>query len=330
MPPLNLPFLVFLAAGLLFAYLNGATDSANIVAPLISSRAFPRRQALLMTAVAVVVAPFIFGVAVARTFGTGVIMPASVTLPVVLAGTLGAVIWRWLTLRWGLPASNSHAMVGGLLGAGLAGGGLAAVNLAGLTLVLIALLVSPLVGLAMGFLITRLVYFLAQWASPRINNTFRQGQVITAFVLALSWGANDAQKTIGLLALGAAAATGEAFEIETWTIAASMAAMAIGTLTSASRLIRTLGGRFYRIRPINGLAAQLASAAVIFAAAGVGGPVSTTQVVSTAIMGAGAAERVNKVRWGVAGDILIAWVLTIPATALLGAGLLFIVQAVMP
>ena len=330
MPPLNLPFVFFLTAGLLFAYLNGVTDSANIVAPLISSRAFPRRRALVMTAVAVLVAPFIFGVAVARTFGTGVITPGGVTLPVVLAGTLGAVVWRWLTLRWGLPASNSHAMVGGLLGAGLAGGGLAAINGTGLAKVLIALLVSPLIGLAMGFVITRLVYFLAQWASPRINNTFRQGQVITAFVLALSWGANDAQKTIGLLALGAAAATGEAFTIETWAIVASMAAVAIGTLTSARRLIRTLGGRFYRVRPINGLAAQLASAGVIFGAAAVGGPVSTTQVVSTAIMGAGAAERVNKVRWGVATNILIAWVLTIPATAMLGAALVFVLRLVMP
>ncbi len=166
-------------------------------------------------------------------------------------------------------------------------------------------------------------------ASPRINNTFRQGQVLTAFALALSWGANDAQKTIGLLALGAAAATGQPFSIPPWAIAAAVSAVALGTLTSGRRLIRTLGGRFYRIRPINGLAAQLASALVIFGAARLGGPVSTTQVVSTAIMGAGAAERVNKVRWGVATNILIAWVLTIPATALLGAALLFLLRALL-
>jgi PiT family inorganic phosphate transporter len=321
MPPLSLPFIVFAAAGLVFAYLNGVTDSANIVAPLITSRAFPRQRALIMTSAAVVIAPFVFGVAVARTFGSGVILPGSVTLPIVLAGTLSAVIWRVLTLWWRLPASNSHAMVGGLLGAALAGPGLAAINTRGMLTVIIALMVSPAIGLVMGFLITRIIYFLAQWASPRINNTFRLGQVLTAFVLALSWGANDAQKTIGLLALGAAAATGQAFTIEIWAIVASTAAIALGTLTSARRLIRTLGGRFYRIRPITGLAAQLGSAVVIFGAAGVGGPVSTTQVVSTAIMGAGAAERINKVRWWVAVDILVAWVLTIPATALLGAGL---------
>ena len=329
MPPLTLPFAVFLAAGLLFAYLNGVTDSANIVAPLITARAISKRRALLMTALAVVVAPFIFGVAVARTFGSGVILPSSVTLPIVLAGTLSAVIWRLLTLWWRLPASNSHAMVGGLLGAGLAGVGVAGINGAGLAKVFLALLISPLIGLGVGFVVTRLVYFVARQASPRINSTFRQGQLLTACLLALSWGANDAQKTIGLLALGAAAANGQAFTVEPWAIIASMAAMAAGTLFSGSRLIRTLGGRFYRIRPINGLAAQLASAGVIFSAAALGGPVSTTQVVSTAIMGAGAAERVNKVRWGVAVDILIAWVLTIPATALIGAGLLFVLQALM-
>jgi PiT family inorganic phosphate transporter len=173
------------------------------------------------------------------------------------------------------------------------------------------------------------VYFVARQASPRINSTFRQGQILTACLLALSWGANDAQKTIGLLALGAAAANGQGFTVEPWAIIASMAAVAAGTLFSGSRLIRTLGGRFYRIRPINGLAAQLASALVIFSAAALGGPVSTTQVVSTAIMGAGAAERVNKVRWGVAGDILIAWVLTIPATAIIGAGLLYVLRGLM-
>ena len=181
----------------------------------------------------------------------------------------------------------------------------------------------------MGFLITRAVYFLAHWASPRINSTFRHAQVLTAFGLALSWGANDAQKTIGLLALGAAAATGQSFSIPTWVVAAAVAMVTLGTVTSGRRLIRTLGGRFYRIRPINGLAAQLASALVIFGAAGLGGPVSTTQVVSTAIMGAGAAERVNKVRWAVATNILIGSVLTIPATALRGAGLLLVVRACM-
>lgn len=330
MPPLTFGFVLFLAAALLFAYLDGVTDSANVVAPVVAARAIVRQRAVWMTAVGVVVAPLIFGVVVARTFGTGLLAETGVSLPIVTAGTLGAVIWRLVTLWLGLPASNSHCLIGGLVGAGLASAGLAAINSAGLLKVIIALLISPALGLLMGFVITRLVYVAASWASPRINTGFRRAQVLTAFGLALSWGANDAQKSIGLLALGAAAAGGQAFSIPTWAIAVGVGMVALGTLTSGRRLIRTLGGRFYRIRPINGLAAQLGSALVIFGASALGGPVSTTQVVSTAIMGAGAAERVNKVRWGVATNILIAWVLTIPATATLGAALVFVLRAVMP
>jgi inorganic phosphate transporter, PiT family len=326
MPPLSAAFIIFLAAAGLFAYLDGVTDSANVVAPVVAARAINRRRALWMTTLAVAAAPLLFGVAVARTFGTGLLAAPGVSLPVVTAGTLAAVVWRILTLWWRLPASNSHCLIGGLLGAALASGGPAAVNGPGLAKVLLALLISPAAGLVVGFVITRLIYWLAQWASPRINTAFRRAQVLTAFALALSWGANDAQKSIGLLALGVAAASGRPFSIPLWVMALSIGLVAVGTLTSARRLIRTLGGRFYHIRPINGLAAQLASAVVIFAAATVGGPVSTTQVVSTGIMGAGAAERVNKVRWGVATNILIAWVLTIPATAVLGGVFLWLLR----
>jgi PiT family inorganic phosphate transporter len=178
----------------------------------------------------------------------------------------------------------------------------------------------------MGYTVTQLVYFLAQWATPRINALFRNGQILTALALALSWGANDAQKIIGLVALGVAAASEAAFAITPWMVALSMAVTALGTLTGGWRLIRTLGGRFFRLRPVHGLSAQAAAAGVIFGAAFLGGPVSTTQVVSTAILGAGAAERISKVRWSVAGDILITWVLTLPATALLGAGSFLILR----
>jgi PiT family inorganic phosphate transporter len=193
--------------------------------------------------------------------------------------------------------------------------------------ILIALFVSPALGLLAGYLLTNFIYWLAQSATPKVNVLFRRAQILTAAALALSWGANDAQKTIGLLALGLAAASGAEFSVPLWTIIASMAALALGVATSGWRLIRTLGGRFYKIRPVNGLAAQISAASVILSAALIGGPVSTTQVVSTAIMGAGAAERVNKVRWGVALDILWAWVLTIPATALAGAGLFFFLRS---
>ncbi len=321
MPPLSPTFLILLAASLLFAYLNGVSDSANIVAPVISVHALSPRRALVITAAAVTVAPFIFGVAVARTFGAGIIAPESATPAVVLAATLSAILWRAITWWLSLPSSSSHALVGGLVGAGLAGAGLGAVNLFGLFRVLIALFVSPAIGLLVGYELTRAFYYLAQWGTPRINNAFRMGQVAAALALALSWGANDAQKTIGLLALGVAAANGKPFAISPWMIAAAMAGIALGTLTGGWRIIRTLGGRFYRVRPIHGFAAQAAAASVIFGAAILGAPVSTTQVVSTAILGAGAAERVTKVHWAIAGEILWAWVLTVPATALAGAGL---------
>jgi PiT family inorganic phosphate transporter len=312
-------FAAMIAAALLFAYLTGVTDSANIVAPVISTRAVPPRRAVLLAAAACFVAPFIFGLAVARAFGAGVLMPSSASVPVVLAATLSAVAWRWLTWLWGLPSSATHALVGGMVGAGLAAAGLAAVNVPGLLKVLAALFLSPAVGLLAGYALTQLLYFLAQRATPRVNVAFRWGQVLTALALALSWGANDAQKAIGLLALGLAAGSGAEFSIPLWVVAAAMGAIAVGTLTAGTRMVRTLGSRFYRLRPVHGLAAQLAAAAVLFGATAVGGPVSATQVVSTSILGAGAAERVNMVRWGVAADILWTWVLTIPATALLGA-----------
>jgi PiT family inorganic phosphate transporter len=181
------------------------------------------------------------------------------------------------------------------------------------------LFLSPALGLGIGWLTTGLIYFLAQRATPRINGAFRLGQIGTAALLALSYGANDAQKTIGLFALAATTVSGAAFTIPLWAVALSVAVTALGVLTTGGRLIRTLGSKFYRIRPVHGLTAQLAAAGVILAATAVGGPVSTTQVVSTSILGAGAAQRLNMVRWRVATDILWAWVLTLPATALLGA-----------
>lgn len=324
--PVSPAFIAIVVTSLFFAYLSGVTDSANIVAPVISSRALPRRRVLLLAAAATGVAPLIFGVAVARAFGAGVVLPAGVTPAVVLAATLSALAWRWLTWRLSLPSSSSHALVGGLVGAGLAAAGLGQINLSGLLKVFLALFLSPAVGLLAGYAITSLIYWLAQRATPRVNVLFRYGQVLTAGALALSWGANDAQKTIGLLALGLAAVTGQPFAIPAWTIAASTLAVMLGTLTSGSRMIRTLGGRFYRIRPVHGLAAQLAAAVVIFGAAAAGGPVSTTQVVSTSILGAGAAQRINMVRWGIATDIFWAWVLTVPATVLLGAGLQWVLE----
>jgi PiT family inorganic phosphate transporter len=311
--------LAMLGAGLLFAFLSGVIESANVVAPVIATRALSPVQALLLVAGAAGLAPYLFGLGVARAFGAGVVRPDQVTPVIVLAAALSAILWRVLTWWWRLPSSSSHALVGGLMGAGLVGAGWSALNQAGLIKVLLALLISPAVGLAAGYAATGLLYWLVRGASPRVNEWFRRGEVITALALALSWGANDAQKAIGLLALGLAAGAPGPLLIPAWMVPAAMGCLMLGTLSAGGRLVRTLGMRFYRLRPVHGLAAQVAAASVVLGATAVAGPVSTTQVVSTAILGAGAAERINMVRWTIALDILLAWIFTVPATAALGA-----------
>jgi len=244
----------------------------------------------------------------------------AVTIPIILAASLSAIVWNIITWWLGIPSSSSHALVGGLVGAVGIGFGFQDIQPTGLGKVLLALFFSPLLGLTVGYLIMKFVLFLARGASPRINMLFRRLQWFTALWLALSHGTNDAQKTMGLITMGLVA-TGylSRFEVPWWVILLSATAIALGTATGGWRLIRTLGGKFYKIRPIHGFASQLSSAAVIMGAALLGGPVSTTQVVSSSIIGVGSAERLSKVRWGVAGNILITWVITIPVSAAMAA-----------
>jgi PiT family inorganic phosphate transporter len=275
-----------------------------------------------VTAVAHFLGPFIFGVAVAKTIGHDVVTPGTITVNVIFAALLSAILWNLITWYFGIPSSSSHALIGGIIGAVGMGAGLKAIQLSGLSKVLIALFASPVIGLFAGYLLAKLVLFLARGATPRINWFFKRSQIITAIALGLSHGTNDAQKTMGVIALGLVT-TGflTHFYVPTWVVAVSAGAIALGTALGGWRLIRTLGGKFYKIRPVHGFSSQVTSAAVILSASLMGGPVSTTQVVSSAIMGVGSAERLSKVRWGVAGNIAVAWVVTIPATALAAAGL---------
>ncbi len=314
--------IVLVSIALVFNFLNGFHDSSNIVATMISSRALPPRMALGMTAVAEFLAPFIFGVAVAKTIGEDIVAPGTVSIEVIFAALLSAILWNIITWLVGIPSSSSHALIGGIIGAVGVGAGLKAIQMGGLEKVLIALFISPIIGLIAGYLFTKLVFFLARGASPRINWFFKRSQIFTAVALAFSHGTNDAQKTMGIIALGLVT-TGylAQFYIPTWVIALSASAISLGTAFGGWRLIRTLGGKFYKIRPVHGFSTQVTSASVILSAALLGGPVSTTQVVSSAIMGVGSAERLNKVRWGVAGNIALAWLLTIPSTALAAAAL---------
>ena len=315
---------------LVFDFLNGIHDSSNVVATMISSRALPPRVALWMTAAANFVGPFIFGVAVAETIG-GIVDSGAISLQVLVAALGSAILWNLLTWYLGFPSSSSHALVGGLVGAVLIAAGWQAINMDELKKIVIALFTSPFIGFIFGYLILRLILLLSWTASPRINGFFRTGQIFTALGLALSHGTNDAQKTMGIITL--ALVIGgflDSFVVPQWVILMCATMIALGTALGGWRLIRTLGGKFFKIRPVDGFSSQLASAIVILGASLVGGPVSTTQVVSSSIMGVGSAERVNKVRWGVAQEIATAWLFTIPLTALVAAALYWIIMKIAP
>jgi PiT family inorganic phosphate transporter len=318
--------IIVIALALIFDFLNGVHDSSNVVATMISSRALSPRVALIMTAIANFIGPFIFGVAVANTIGHEVVAAESIKDTVLVAALASAISWNILTWVLGFPSSSSHALIGGLIGAVVIAAGWQAILMHGIEKILIALFISPFIGFIVGYLVLKLILFFSWNATPRVNTIFKRAQILTALTLALSHGTNDAQKTMGIITL--ALVTGgvlKTFAVPVWVILLCASMIALGTAVGGNKLIKTLGGKFYKIRPVDGFASQLASAAVILGASLAGGPVSTTQVVSSAIMGVGAAERVNKVRWGVAQDIAMAWLLTIPATALLAAGLYWVI-----
>jgi len=314
--------LLIIVLAMFFDFLNGFRDSASLVATIIASHALPRRQALTIAALAELTGPFVFGVAVATTWGSNVLAERRVELSIILAALVASIVWSVFTWWLGLPSSSSHALVGGLVGAAMVEHGLSVIQLAGLGKVLLALAISPPLGLIVGYLTMKLVLFLARGATPKINGFFKQSQIVTAVTLALAYGANDAQKTMGVISLALVTARVlPTFYVPGWVVVISAGSVALGTAVGSRRLIKTLGAKFFKVRPVHGFTTQVASAAVILGAAILGGPVSTTQVVGTAILGVGSAERVSKVRWGVAGQITLAWLTTIPCTALLAAGL---------
>lgn len=328
---MSLIIIAIIVLALAFDFLNGVHDSSNIVATMISSRALSPRVALGMTAVANFIGPFIFGVAVANTIGHEIVVADAINTNVLLAALASAIFWNLLTWYLGFPSSSSHALIGGLVGAVVMDAGWKAIQVTGLLKIFIALFTSPIIGLVIGFLLLKLILFACTKTNPGVNGVFKRGQIVTALALALSHGTNDAQKTMGIITL--ALVTGgylKVFAVPTWVILICAGMIALGTAIGGNKLIKTLGGKFYKIRPVDGFASQLASAVVILGASLLGGPVSTTQVVSSAIMGVGAAERVNKVRWGVAREIGTAWLLTIPATALVAAGCFWVISQLIP
>ncbi len=312
--------IILIILALVYDFLNGYNNSGSIVATIISTRAMAPRAALTLTAIAEFVGPFLFGVAVARTIGAGIVPPEAVTPNVIVAALVSAISWGFFTWFFGIPSSSSHALIGGLIGSVGVSIGLNSIRLGGLTVLLVALFASPVISLFVGYAFTQLVYFLARKATPRINQFFNNAQIVTGVTLALSHGTNDAQKTMAMITLSLMAAGFlEDFRVLPWVVAISAGGIALGTSVGGWRMIRTVGGRFYRIRPVHGFSTQVSSALVILTAALLGGPVSTSQVISSAILGVGAADRKSMVRWGVAANIVVAWMLTIPVTALLAA-----------
>ena len=328
MPPL---LIILIVLGLAFDFLNGVHDLSNIVATMISSRAIRPQIALFMTAVAEFCGPFLFGVAVATTIGNEIVESHHVNMNVIIAALIGAILWNVITWILGIPSSSSHALIGGILGAVVTNAGFSAIKLAGMEKILLTLFVSPLIGFVAGFIIANIIFLLSWKASPRVNGLFKKLQIVTSLGLALSHGTNDSQKTMGVITLGLViSGVQSTFHVPLWVVFICALTIAIGTSVGGWQLIKTLGSKFYKVRPVHGFAAQATSAAVILTASLIGGPVSTTQVVSTAIMGVGAAERVNKVRWTVAGEIASAWLLTIPATALVSSGVYWLITKGVP
>ena len=336
---------IFIGFAIFFDFMNGFHDSSNIVSTMISSRALSPRQALTIVAIAEFIGPFIFGVAVAETIGTDILqLPADAreALPVIMAALISAVCWNVITRYFGIPSSSSHALMGGILGAGIAENafqhliiGISTINdfyaifdvvkIKGLLNILTALVISPPLGFVAGYFLLKLVRFLSRSATPNINILFKKAQVVTAVGLALSHGTNDAQKTMGVITMGLlAAGVIPEFKVPFWVVFVSAFTIALGTSIGGWRLIKTLGGKFFKIRPVDGFTTQIGSAGVIFAATLVGGPVSTTQVVTSAIMGVGSAERLSKVRWGVGKQIMLTWLITLPSAAGL-AGIFYLI-----
>lgn len=312
---------VLIALSLIFDFLNGFLGSSSIVATVISSRAVGPRRALAMTAIAEFAGPLLFGVAVAVTMGSGLVDLALVNTAAILSAVSAAIIWSLFTFYTGLPSSTSHALVGGLVGGALAATGPSALHWTGLAKVAIALFLSPFLGMIFGYLTLKTLYFLARGATPSVNTLFKRLQLVTAVILALSHSTNDAQKAMGVIAMSMVVTGYTAqFRIPWWVIMLCAFAIGLGTAVGGWRLIRTFGAKFYKIRPVHAFGAQLSSAAVILGAGLLGGPVSSVHVISSAIVGAGSADRVSKVRWHVVRDMVLAWLVTIPFSALLAVG----------
>jgi PiT family inorganic phosphate transporter len=316
-------FLVLLVVlALAFDFMNGFHDAANSIATVVSTRVLRPHYAVAWAAFFNFIAFLFFGLSVANTIGKGVIEPAIVDHFVILGALVGAILWNVITWYYGLPSSSSHALIGGLGGAAVAKGGIHALVGSGFLKISLAIVFSPLLGLALGMLLMTAVAWLFFRSAPsRVDRWFRRAQLFSAAMYSLGHGGNDAQKTMGIIAmlLFAAGMTGPAFNVPLWVVLACQAAMALGTLFGGWRIVKTMGQKITRLKPVGGFCAESGGAITLFLATELGIPVSTTHTITGAIIGVGATHKLSAVRWGVAERIVWAWVLTIPCSAFISA-----------
>ncbi len=319
----SLALVVFIIlVALAFDYINGFHDAANSIATVVSTRVLTPMQAVVWAAFFNFVAAFGFGVQVAKTVGKGVVEASVVDHWVILGGLLGAVIWNLITWYYGIPTSSSHALIGGYAGAAVAKAGFGALLLTGLVKILVFIVLAPVLGLALGFgLMVATLWAFRRFRPSRVDGLFRRLQLVSAASYSLGHGTNDAQKTMGIIAilLFSSGYLGPEFYIPVWVILAAHAAIGLGTMAGGWRIVKTMGMRLTKLRPVGGFCAETAGAVMLIGTAIGGIPVSTTHTITGSIMGVGATQRLSAVRWGVAGRIVWAWVLTIPLSGFIAA-----------
>lgn len=327
--------IITILLALLFDFINGFHDSANAIATVVATKVLSPLKAVTMAAVFNLLGPFILGTAIATTIGKGIVNTQIITVNLIFAALLGATLWDLITWYLGLPTSSSHALVGGLIGSAIPAAGIGSLHASGIETIIIFMIISPIVGLVIGFLFALLIMRIFRKSHPsKINNYFRRLQLFSAAFYSLTHGTNDAQKTMGIIAILLVSTTASAsssidkLPIPLWVIVSCAAAIGLGTFFGGWKIVKTMAQRVTRLRPYQGFAAETSSGIVLAVMATMGIPVSTTHVISSSIMGVGATDKLSAVRWGIARKIVGAWILTIPAAALISASTYLIINSI--
>jgi PiT family inorganic phosphate transporter len=314
--------IALIALALFFDFLNGFHDAANSIATVVATRVLAPRFAVLWAAFFNFIAFLIFGLHVARTLGKGIVDIAQIDTYVIFGALMGACVWNLITWYFGLPSSSSHALVGGLIGSALVKAGIGSLVMKGILLTMAFIVISPVVGFLLGIVMGTLVYNLFAHSTPKkVDGLFHKGQLISAAAYSLGHGGNDAQKTMGIIAglLFSAGYLGKDFYVPLWIVLSCHGAIALGTIFGGWRIVKTMGNKLAHLKPVDGFCAETSAAIVLFASSALGIPISTTHTITGAIMGVGSLKNTRAVKWGLAGTIVIAWIITIPAAAIISA-----------